>query len=382
MRTSNHCSIADFRESASRALPRMAFDFVDGASGSESTMRRNRTALDDWHLLAKAPGNVADRDTSVDLFGSPSAAPIIIGPTGLAGVTRPNAELDLARAAARFGVPFVVSTAAAVKLEDVARVSSGRRWFQLYMLRDRALTEKLLENVADLGFELVEVTVDCSVPGTRLRDSRNGFSLPLVWTPRKLASVAMHPRWTWSMARHGVPRLEIIASLIESDAEASTIAEVMGTLLNAAVTWEDLGWLRDRWRGKLVVKGLIDPEDAAQARRYGMDGIVVSNHGGRQLDGAMAAIDMLPEVVAAVGETLTVLVDSGFRTGTDIAKGLALGPNAVQVVRTTLYAASAAGEPGVYRALEILRSEIDTAMALVGATHPGAIARDRIRRSR
>src|SRR5882724_4472135 len=196
MRISNHCSIADFRESASRALPRMAFDFVDGASGSESTMRRNRTALDDWHLLAKAPVNVADRDTSVDLFGSPSAAPIIIGPTGLAGVTRPNAELDLARAAARFGVPFVVSTAAAVKLEDVARVSSGRRWFQLYMLRDRALTEKLLENVADLGFELVEVTVDCSVPGTRLRDSRNGFSLPLVWTPRKLASVAMHPRWT------------------------------------------------------------------------------------------------------------------------------------------------------------------------------------------
>ncbi|GGC87210.1 alpha-hydroxy acid oxidase [Chelatococcus reniformis] len=381
MRIADHASIPDFRESARRALPRMVFDFIDGGSGSEATLRHNRAALDAWHLLARAPVDVAVRGTGVQLFGAPSAAPFVIGPTGLAGVARPGAEIDLARAAAAFGVPFVMSTAAAVPLKDVARASAGRRWFQLYLLRDRALTRQLLDQVADLGFELVEVTVDCAVPGTRLRDNKNGFSLPFTWTPRKLASVAAHPRWAFAMARHGMPQLAIVASLLAGHARTATIAETMGTLLNAAVTWDDIAWLRDHWRGKLVVKGLIDPADAREAARRGFDGIVVSNHGGRQLDGAAAAIDLLPEISDAVGGNLTVLVDSGFRSGTDVAKAMALGAQAVQLGRSTLYAAAAGGEAGVAQALAILRAELDTAMALLGAAQPYAIGRDRVRRA-
>lgn len=380
MKVLHHTSIEDFRQSARLRLPRMVFDFVDGASGTEATMRENRAALDRWQLVGRAPVNVATRSTAIDLLGAPISAPFVIGPTGLAGVARPGAERDLARAAATFGIPFVMSTAAAVPLADVARVSAGRRWFQLYLLRNRALTERLLDEVADLGFELVEVTVDCAVPGTRLRDARNGFSLPFSWSPRKLASVAASPAWAWSMLQNGVPKLEIVAALLEGQARAATIADMMGTLLNASVTWDDIAWLRDRWPRKLVVKGLIDPADAQEAARLGLDGIVVSNHGGRQLDGAAPAIDLLPEIVDTVGGTLTVLVDSGFRTGTDVAKGLALGARAVQFGRATLYAAAAHGEAGVLRALEILRAELDTAMALLGAETPGAITRDRIRR--
>ena len=380
MKVSQHTSIEDFRRSARRRLPKMVFDFIDGASGTEATMRANRAALDRCQLVGRAPVNVATRSTAVDLFGAPVSAPFVIGPTGLAGVARPGAELDLARAAAAFGIPFVMSTAAAVPLADVARASAGRRWFQLYLLRERSLTERLLDEVKDLGFELVEVTVDCAVPGARLRDARNGFSLPFSWSARKLASVAASPAWAWSMIQNGVPKLEIVAALLEGQARAATIADMMGTLLNASVTWDDIAWLRDRWPRKLVVKGLIDPADAREATRLGLDGIVVSNHGGRQLDGAAPAVDLLPEIVDAVGDALTVLVDSGFRTGTDIAKGLALGARAAQFGRATLYAVAARGEAGVLRALEILHAELDTAMALLGAETPGAITRDRIRR--
>ncbi len=381
MQVALHASIADFRDSARRRLPRMVFDFIDGASGTEATLRRNRAALDEWLLLGRAPVDVAERTTAVELFGGVSAAPLVIGPTGLAGVARPGAELQLARAAARFGIPFVMSTAAATSLESVARASSGRRWFQLYLLRDRTLTERLIDQVADLGFELIEVTVDCAVPGTRLRDSRNGFSLPFAWTAGKLLSVMAHPAWAIAMARTGMPSLEIVAPLVASGGKAATISGVMGTLLNASVTWDDLAWLRGRWKGKLVIKGLIDPADARQAARLGADGVVVSNHGGRQLDGAAAAIDLLPEIVAEVGSAMTVLVDSGFRTGTDIVKALALGASAVQVGRATLYAAAAAGEAGVLRALEIFQAELDTAMALVGARNPREISVDRLRRA-
>ncbi len=357
----------------------MVFDFIDGASGTEATMQNNRAALDRWQLVGRAPVDVSSRSTATELFGSTVSAPFVIGPTGLAGIARPGAERDLARAAATFGIPFVMSTAAAVPLADIARVSSGRRWFQLYLLRDRALTERLLDEVAGLDFELLEVTVDCAVPGTRLRDSRNCFSLPFSWSARKIGSVASRPGWAWAMARNGVPRLEIVAGLIEGQARAATISELMGTLLNASVTWDDIAWLRDRWPRKLGVKGLIDPADAEEAARLGVDGIVVSNHGGRQLDGAAPAVDFLPDIAAAVGDRLTVLTDSGFRTGTDVAKGLALGAKAVQFGRATLYAAAAAGEAGVLHALKILHAELDTAMALMGAKTPDSITRDRVR---
>lgn len=372
-------TIADMRAEAARVLPRMVFDFIDGGAGEEATARWNVEALAQWRLIGRAPINVDCRQTRTTLFGHHVAAPIVIGPTGLAGVVRPGAELDLARAAAAFGVPFVVSTAAAVDLEQVARAGDGTKWFQLYMLRDRSLTLRLLDRVRDLGFDLVQVTVDCAVPGKRYRDARNGFSLPWRWTPAKFISMLKHLRWALAMARHGTPRLAIVANLIGNDGPAATIAAAMGRLLNPAVDWAELAWLRDQWRGKLVVKGLIDPEAAALARRYGMDGIVVSNHGGRQLDGAAASIDMLPEMVAAAGEQLTVLIDGGFRSGTDIAKALALGAHAVQFGRATLYAAAAGGQPGVSRALTILSEEFDAAMALVGATAPERIARDRVR---
>ena len=196
-----------------------------------------------------------------------------------------------------------------------------------------------------------------------------------------MLSVAAHPGWAWRMSQVGVPRLEVIADLIETDGKAATIAEAMGKLLNPTVTWDDLARLRERWRGKLVVKGLIDVNDAIQAAKLGMDGIIVSNHGGRQLDGALASIDALGEIASEVGSRLTILTDSGYRTGTDIAKALVLGASAVQVGRATLYAAAVAGEAGVFRGLEILRNELDVAMALLGARNPHHIGSDRIRGS-
>ena len=361
-----HC-IDDFRLLAQKALPKMVFDFIDGGAGSESTVRENRTAFEHIRLLGSAPVDVAVRSQEVTIFGKKMAMPVIIGPTGLAGAVWPRADVHLATAAARFGIPFVMSTAGTVTMDAVAKAASSNAWFQLYLFRDRAVSERLMANAWELGFNALEVTVDNAMPGRRLRDSRNGFSLPMRWTPSKVASILAHPSWAWRTAWSGAPTLAVMAAELGLE-ETDTIAELMQAQLDPSIGWDDIQWVRDRWKGPLIVKGLLDPAQGVKAMELGADGIVVSNHGGRQLDGAVATIDILPEFVDRIRGRMPILVDSGFRTGSDIAKALALGATAVQIGRPTLYAAASGGEPAIHRALEILKMELDICQSLMGAS--------------
>lgn len=362
----NPQSIADFRELARRRLPRFVFDFIDGGSGSENTLAENRAALDRIRLLGSAPIDVSDCSQSVTLFGHDHAMPVIVGPTGLAGVAWPRGDIDLARAAGSAGIPFVMSTAATATMEEVAEVGDGIKWFQLYIFKNRDVSLRLVSKARALGFKALEVTVDNAIPGRRLRDARNGFSLPFRWTATKLASLAAHPAWSLRMARAGAPRLEVMAAELGLQ-QMDTIAELMQSQLDPSVGWEDIKWVRDVWDGPLLVKGMLDPGQVAKALEIGVDGLVISNHGGRQLDGAVATIDILSEFRSEAGSRLTLLVDSGFRTGSDIARALTLGADAVQVGRATLYALAGKGEAGVRQALSILKSELEVTQMLMGA---------------
>lgn len=375
--TSRVYSIAGYREVARRTLPRMIFDFFDGGADSENTLAYNRAALDARRLLGSAPVDVGRRCQKITLFGKTYEMPLIIGPTGLAGAAWPKADVALARAAGRAGIPFVMSTAGTCTQEEVAAAGAGSKWMQLYLFKDRDFSARIVDKAEALGFEAIEVTVDNAVAGKRLRDARNGFSLPFRWTPAKMASLAMHPGWSLRMALAGAPQLEVMAAGLGLE-KTDTIAELMQSQLDASVNWDDIARLRDRWKRPLIVKGLLDPSHVSRALAVGVDGLVISNHGGRQLDGAVAPIDVLPDFAAEARGRLTLLIDSGFRTGSDIARALALGAHAVQIGRATLYALAVGGEPAVFHALSLLKGELDVVQALTGAVriedfHPGMI---------
>ncbi len=371
--------IEDFRQIARAALPKMVFDFIDGGSGMEATLRENRAALDRVKLIATAPVDVANRSLAVDLFGVARAMPLVIGPTGLVGVAWPKGELALARAAGKAGIPYVMSTAASCTMEEVARAGDGAKWFQLYAFRDRDLTRRMVRQAAAQGFEALEVAVDNPIPGTRLRDNRNGFSIPFLWTPAKVANVLSRPGWLLRMIRNGAPQMELLKAAFGVQ-EAPTIAAVLQKQLDPGLDWSYLRELRDLWPGPFVVKGVLNPAIVSDAVACGVDGLVVSNHGGRQLDGAVSSIEMLPDFAAAAAGRLTLLIDSGFRTGTDVAKALALGASAVQLGRATLFAAASGGEPAISRALDILRNEIDIAFGLLGVSAASALSPAHVRR--
>jgi (S)-mandelate dehydrogenase len=363
-RLANANTIDDLREVARSVLPRMVFDYADGGAQSESTMRENRAVFDRHRLLSLAPVDVHQRSAAITLFGATFKMPVIIGPTGYAGAFWPKGDLALARAAAKAGIPFVVSNGANSSLEDIAASSEGQKWLQVYIAHDREQTLALVRSAKAIGFRTLEVTVDTALPGRRLRDIRNGFSIPYRWNVRRVVDVLRHPGWMLRALPHGAPRPGLMN--LEKGKSWATVSDYVRSQINPSVDWGHLKWLRDHWDGQLIVKGLLDPERVPQVLAAGYDGIVISNHGGRQLDGAMSTLEMLPEFVAAAGGRIPVLVDSGFRTGTDILKALALGATAVQVGRATLYGLSAGGEAGVDRALEILRIELDLAMALTG----------------
>lgn len=362
--------IDDLRDRAKRRLPRMVFDYIDGSAGSESTARRNRYALDQVLLRQEILVDLSQRSLRTTLFGQPVAMPIVIGPTGLNCAYWPDGDRCLARAAKAENVPFVMSTAATTGLDEVGEVAGPLRWFQLYMLQDRHLVEALLDRVAASGFTVLELTVDTAIAGRRNRDIRNGFSMPFRWTLPNLIDVACHPQWAVSMLRQGTPTLKLFAEAVGTLPVGKTISEVMAQQISNSFTWRDLEWLRAHWQGKLVLKGVSSAPHVRQAMSLGIDGVVVSNHGGRQLDGCAASIERLPEIADAADGNCTVLIDSGFRSGTDIAKALALGADAVQLGRSMLYALAAGGEAGARQALRILAAELDQAMALSGATDP------------
>ena len=369
-------NIEDLRRLARRRLPRAIFDFFDGGAEDEVTLRENRAAFERVRLLPKVLVNVANVDTRVSLFGEEAKLPLAIGPTGGIAAGRPGADLMLARAAKAHGIPYTLATPAGASIERLAQEAGGRRWFQLYVVRDREFREKLVARARDAGYEALLVTVDLPVSGKRERDPRNGFVTPYRPSWRNSHDVLRKPAWLFDLLRHGLPRMENFEGYKFSSTKMSDIATAVGREMDAAFDWDELKRLRERWPGRLLLKGVERPDDAERAAAMGCDGIVVSNHGGRQLDGAAATLDALPEIAGAVGSRITVLLDGGVRRGVDILKARALGAQAVLVGRATLFGVMAGGEAGAQRALQILSGELERAMQLCGVRSVAEIGAD------
>src|SRR2546422_8100225 len=339
-------SIEDLRRLAQRRLPRAIFDFFDGGAEDEVTLRDNRAAFERVRLLPKVLVNVAQVDTKLRIFDKEASLPVAIAPTGGISAGRMGAELALARAAKAFGVPFTLATPAAFTIERVAEEVGGRLWFQLYAVREHEFREKLIARASAAGYEAMLVTVDMPVSGKRERDPRNGFVTPYNPNWRNSRDVIFKPAWLLEILRYGLPGMANFEGYKFSSPAGTDIATAVGREMDASFDWEYLKRLRDLWPRKLLLKGVERPDDAERARAIGCDGVVVSNHGGRQLDGAAPSLEALPAVVRAVGSKMTVLLDGGVRRGVDILKARALGAQAVLTGRATLFGVIAGGEAG------------------------------------
>ena len=362
-------NIADLCEIAKRRLPKGLFEFVDRGTEDEVSLRNNRAVFERIRLKPRTLAGVSGRSQEITLFGNSHKMPIVIAPTGIAGLLWHEGEIALARAAAEAGIPFTLATGSMTAMEKVAEQAGGELWFQLYMWPDKSLSHQLVERARASGFKALVVTVDGVVSGNREYNLRNGFTIPFSFTRKNVTDVLMHPGWLLNvLAKYvfttGMPRYENYPSEIKYKVTARPMGR--SQMRNDSLNWDDLKALRKMWPHKLIVKGILHPQDAIMAADCGADGVVVSNHGGRNLDGAVSPIEVLPEVVDAVGKRATVLVDSGFRRGTDVVKALALGAHAVQIGRPTLYGVAAGGQPGAQRAISIFRDEIDRVMALLG----------------
>ncbi len=369
-------NIEDLRRLAKKRLPRAVFDFYDGGAEDETTLRANRAAFERVRIAPRALTGVATIDTGTRLLGAAASMPVAVGPTGGIGFAWPYGDVGIARAAAAAGIPFTVSTMATASIERVAREAGGRLWFQAYIFQKGEMTLGLIERAERLGYEALMVTVDVPVGGKRERDYVNDFSIQFRYTPKNLLDFASHPGWALFTLRHGFPTLENVADLAPEVTGAAAIASSVGKFWDAGFDWDGLKAIRDRWPRKMLVKGILRADDAARLAAMGIDGVVVSNHGGRQLDGAVASLDALPPIVREVGGKMSVLVDGGVRRGVDVVKALALGAQGVLLGRATLYGASAAGEAGAARAIEILRDELVRAMQLSGVRSAAEIGPD------
>ena len=360
-------NIADLREIARRRVPGFVFEYVEGGAEDEVTLRGNREALESLRFVPQTLVNTADRHHRATLCGGESAAPLLIAPTGGNGMLHPQGDLCLARAAARLGVPFCLSTVSSMRLEDIATRAGGRLWMQLYVMQNRAIAEDLMRRADAAGYEALVFTTDANVFGNREWDRRN-YRAPGKPNLRALLDTLRHPRWLYQIVyRNGIPRLRNLESFLPpAAATAVGGSTILPQMFRATITWDDIAWIRDFWPRKLLIKGVLSVSDAQRAADLGCDGIFLSNHGGRQLDSCVAPIEVLPEVAAAVGSRMSIIVDSGFRRGTDIVKALALGAHAVGIGRPTLYGLIAAGEPGVDRAMQILSSETDRVLGQLG----------------
>jgi len=360
-------STSDFRRAAQRRLPRFLFDYVDGGAGAELTLGRNQADLETLAIRQRVLRDVSQVDLSCTLFSQQLALPLMLGPVGLTGMYARRGEVQAARAAADRNIPFCLSTVSVCALDEVAAASSRPIWFQLYVIRDRGFMRDLLARAKAQGVDTLVFTVDMPVPGARRRDAHSGLSGPWAGT-RRLLQAAGRPGWAWDVGLRGRPH--ILGNVAPVLGEASGLEDFMGWLaanFDPTVQWRDLEWIREAWDGSLIIKGILDPEDARDAARLGADGIVVSNHGGRQLDGALSTARALPSVAEAVRGQLTVLADSGIRSGLDVVRMLALGAEGVLLGRAWAYALAAAGEAGVARLLDLFAAEMRTTMALAGA---------------
>lgn len=372
-------NIYEIREAARRRLPSPLFDFVDGGAEDEWTLRRNTAAFDRWALTPRTLVDVGTIDLRTEILGHRIDWPVMLGPTGMSRLFHPEGERAITRAAAKAGTIYTLSTMSSFSIEEVARLTPAAKWFQVYCFRDRELTREFIVRAAEAGYTGLVITVDVPVPANRERDRRSGMTIPPKFTLGSLSRFALHPGWVLEYLRNPPPVLANVAHKIaDGSASATSLMGYINRQFDPSVTWSDVEWMVDQWKGPVIIKGLLHPEDARQAAAIGARGIVVSNHGGRQLDGATSSLDALPRILDAAGDRLEVIFDSGIRRGTHVVKALALGAKAVMVGRAYLYGLCAGGEAGVDRALNLLKAEIARDMALIGAQTIADITRDRV----
>lgn len=372
-------NVQDFWRKARSCLPRFVFDYVDGAAEDERCLSRNVCDMDQWNLVPTCLRDTHSINTSVTVFGQTWKAPLGVAPIGFSGLVRPRGDILLARAAAQQGVPFVLSTASNTRLEDVrVEAPEGVQWLQLYVMEDRSVAEQLVRRAARAGYGALVLTVEVPVSGFRERDVRNGFKLPFRPGFKTLFDLMTHPHWSLRMAVHGSPSF---VNLSENPNQASTPqvqAALLARAMDRTLVWESLAWLRSIWKGPLLLKGVLHPQDAKRAVQHGIDGLIVSNHGGRQLDAAPSTMSVLPTILEAVSGRLPVFVDSGFRRGSDIVKALSMGSTAAFVGRAPIWGLAVDGEMGVNTVLKTLIEEINRTMTLLGTPTTGDLSTEHL----
>ena len=366
-RTDAAINLDDLRKLAKRRLPKIAYDFIEGGLDDEDGLARNEDAFRQCRLVPRYGVDVTTRDQSTSVFGRTYAGPVGIAPTGGAGLFRRGGDMMLAEAARTANVPFIMSGAATGSIEDLGRLAPEHGWYQLYIARDRKISEDMIRRVAAAGLSTLVITVDVPVSSNRERNQRNGFVRPLKLTLKTKLEACLHPAWMAEYVRLGQPMLSNWQAYAQNGATASEVVEFVRTQMPTPVLWQDIEAFRRLWPGKLVLKGIMHPDDATRAAAMGVDGIMVSNHGARQLDRAPAPIEVLPAIHAAVGDKMTVMYDGGVRRGSDVIIALCLGAKFVFVGRPTLYGVVAGGCAGAARAFDIFRNEIDLTMAQMGA---------------
>lgn len=358
----------DYRAAAKSKLPPFLFHYIDGGAYNEHTLRRNTADLADIALRQRILKNMSELSLETELFGEKLAMPVILAPVGLTGMYARRGEVQAARAAAKKGIPFTLSTVSVCPIEEVAPAIDRPMWFQLYVLKDRGFMRNALERAQAAGVKTLVFTVDMPVPGARYRDAHSGMSGPNAAARRMLQAVT-HPQWAWDVGLNGKPH--DLGNVSAYRGKPTTLEDYIGWLganFDPSISWKDLEWIREFWKGPMIIKGILDPQDAKDALSFGADAIVVSNHGGRQLDGVLSTAKALPPIAEAVGDELTVLVDSGIRSGLDVVRMLALGAKACLLGRATAYALAADGQHGVENLLDIFAKEMRVAMTLTGVT--------------
>lgn len=359
-------SASDYREAARRRLPRFLFDYIDGGANAEKTLRANVSDLSDISLKQRVLRNMSELSLQTKLFGESMTMPVILSPVGLTGMYARRGEVQAACGAAARGVPLCLSTVSVCSLEEVAEKSPRSIWFQLYVLKDRGFMRNVLERAQAAGVDKLVFTVDMPVPGSRYRDAHSGMSGPYA-APRRLLQAVAKPAWAIDVGLLGRPHdLGNVSKYLGKTTGLEDYVGWLGANFDPSISWKDLEWIREFWKGPMIIKGILDPDDARDAVRFGADGIVVSNHGGRQLDGVSSTARALPAIAEAVGSDLTVLVDSGVRSGLDVVRMLALGAKGVMIGRAAVFALAAGGQAGVENLLDLIAKEMRVAMTLTG----------------
>lgn len=366
----------DYRAAAQRRLPPFLFHYIDGGAYAEHTLKRNVSDLSDIALRQRILRDMSELSLETELFGETLAMPVALAPVGLTGMYARRGEVQAARAADSRGIPFTLSTVSVCPIEEVAPAIKRPMWFQLYVLRDRGFMRNALERAQAAGVTTLVFTVDMPVPGARYRDAHSGMSGPNAGV-RRIGQAMTHPRWAWDVGLFGRPH--DLGNISAYRGHPTGLADYIGWLGNnfdPSISWKDLEWIREFWKGPMVIKGILDPDDARDAVRFGADGIVVSNHGGRQLDGVLSTARALPAIADAVQGDLKILADSGIRNGLDVVRMLALGADSVLLGRAFVYALAAQGEAGVANLLDLIAKEMRVAMTLTGARRIADISRD------